>query len=142
MLIVVAKQQAVERRGCNRAHGSKCGEDQCDDIHRLLEPPDVSKARVERDNQEERKEHLHARYDHSQLACELLEVPIETLERCLVADLAAFALLSVLHGFQVTHIPLRGAPRFRESVTIPISVAVRPPRHSSRATQPLLRSYP
>src|SRR5207302_2953284 len=108
MLVVVTKQQAVQRRGCNRANGSKRGEDQCDDIYRLLKPSDMGEARVERDNQEEGKEHLHAGDDHSQLARELLEVPIETLERRLVADLAALALLSVLHRSQVTHIPLRG----------------------------------
>ena len=71
-------------------------------------------------------EHLDAGDDHSQLACELLEIPIETLERRLVADLAALALLSVLHGFQVTHIPLPGARRLREILTIPISAAVGP----------------
>jgi hypothetical protein len=109
---------------------------------RLLESPDVSEARVERDNQEEGDEHLRADDDHPQLARELLEVPIESLERCLVANFAAHALLSVLRGSQVAQIPLRRARRSWESATSPVSDAIRRPRHTSRVTQSLLRSYP
>jgi hypothetical protein len=91
----VAEEEAMLRGGGDCAHGRQGSKDQGDQIHDLLELPYVSEAGVEGDDQEEGEEHLHAGDDDAQLACELLEVAVQALQRRLVTLLAALARVRV-----------------------------------------------
>ena len=71
----------------DRADGGQRRKEQGDDVHSPLESPDVSESGVERDDQQERKQHLHTGDDDAQLARQLLQIPVYPLQRRLAASL-------------------------------------------------------
>jgi len=60
MLVVVSEKEAVLCGGCDRAHRRERREDQRHEIHGALEAPYMREPGIERNDQEEREENLHA----------------------------------------------------------------------------------
>src|SRR5205823_11838611 len=67
--------------GTDRADGRERGEQRGEEVHAALEATDAGEAAVEGDEQQERKQHLHAGHDRAQLSRHLLEIAIQALGR-------------------------------------------------------------